>query len=320
MKPYAVTKVSLVIPIYNEEGNIRPLYSELCSVMPALKKEYEIIFVDDCSRDRSLEILEEIFSKDPHVQVVSLMGNQGQTLALNAGFKQATGDVVLAMDGDGQHNPIYIPEFVKAIEEGYDMASSWKQKEDRKSPIQSFLSHIVHRFVGMMMGIKMKYFGATMKAYRADILRNLDLSGDLHRFAGVLVYYDGMKVKEIPIEVRSRQGGASKYSLNKVFRVALDLILIQFLMKYAKTPFRIFGTIGLGFVVAGCMSIAYIAFERFSWGVSVFRNTALVVVTAMCIIVGFQLMIFGLVSEMISRVYHTSNNKQFHTIKLHWRH
>lgn len=319
-RPCPVKKISLVIPIYNEAENITPLYQELCSVLPGLQKEYEIIFVDDCSQDRSLEILEAIFHQDPQVQVVSLLGNQGQTLALNAGFKQASGDVVIAMDGDGQHNPSYLPQFVQAIEAGYDLASSWKQTDQGHRSFRSFVSKTVHGLIGAIMKTPMKYFGATMKAYRTDILRHLDLSGDLHRFAGALVYYQGIRVKEIPIEVRTRKGGKSNYSLKKSFRVLPDMILIKFLTRYAKTPFRIFGTMGLCFELLGLMSMAYIAFEWFAFGVSVFRNTALVVVTAMCVIVGIQLTVFGLVSEMISRVYYTSKNREMHTIKEHLKH
>lgn len=311
--------ISLVIPVYNEAGNLLPFYQELSAVLKGLGKDYEIIFVDDCSKDNSLAILEEIYRQDPQVQVISLLGNQGQTLAINAGFKQARGDVVVAMDGDGQHDPAYLPQFIQAIADGYDMASSWKA-EDARGNAGSLLSKAAHGLIRLLMGMKLRYFGATMKAYRADLLRNLDLSGDLHRFAGALVYFEGIKVKEIPITVRPRKVGVSKYKLNKVFRVLLDIILIKFLTKYAKTPFRIFGAVGIGFILLGMVSSGYIAFEYLAWGISVFRNTALVVVTAMCLIVGLQLMIFGLVSEMISRIYYTSNSKEFHTIKLHLKH
>ena len=232
-----INKISVVIPIYNEELNITLLYDEIVVVLSKINKQYEIIFVDDCSSDNSLGILMEIFNKKPNIQVISLLGNQGQTSALNAGFKKATGDIIVAMDGDGQHNPKYIPEFIQAIEKGYDMASSWKQKRYSKKFYLFFFSNIAHKIIGKVIGIKMRYFGATMKAYNKNLLHNLELSGDLHRFAGALVYYEGIKIKEIPINIRPRKNGPSKYKVSKILKVVLDLILIRFLIKHAKTRF-----------------------------------------------------------------------------------
>lgn len=312
-----INKVSIVIPIYNEESNIAPLYDEIAAVLSKINKQYEIIFVDDCSSDNSLEILTEIFDKEPNIQVISLLGNQGQTSALNAGFKKASGGVVVAMDGDGQHNPKYIPEFIRAIEEGYDMASSWKQKDAQRNLVYSFLSNMAHKIIGKVIGIKMKYFGATMKAYHRGLLHNLELSGDLHRFAGALVYYEGIKMKEVPIDIRPRRNGPSKYNVGKIFKVALDLILIKFLIKHAKTPFRIFGTIGIISGAIGFAGIAIIAFEKYVFGMPAFPNTAFVVLSAMGIIVGIEFILFGLMSELISRIYHTANNKEPYTTRMH---
>ena len=249
-------KISVVIPIYNEEGNIEQLYQELKQVLG--DDEYEIIYIDDCSRDKSLSILRKLFEGDTHVQVITLLGNHGQTAALNAGFHKAKGDVIVAMDGDGQHDPKYIPEFISAIEEGYDVASSWKQEDESSSKIKFALSNIAHKIIGGVAGAKMKYFGATMKAYRWEILQNLDLSGELHRFAGALIYYRGIKIKEIPIIIRARKRGKANYGLKKVIKVALDLLLIKFLVKYSKTPFRIFGSLGVLLIIIGLIGLIYV--------------------------------------------------------------
>jgi len=315
-----IKKISVVIPVYNEQDNIKNLYGELSAVLSVIGKEYEVIFVDDSSADSSLEILKDLFKSDPRVQVVSLLGNQGQTMALKAGFKMASGDVVVAMDGDGQHDPKYIPEFVAAIEEGFDIASGWKQKDKSRGTASAMVSGIAHKIISRVAGVRMNYFGATMKAYRQELLKKLDLSGDLHRFMGALVYFKGIKVKEIPIEIRQRKGGRSNYTLKKILRVGLDLILIRFLTKYSKTPFRIFGTIGLLCGFFGLVGIGYIEILKYIFGQSAAANVAGLVISAIAFIIGIQFVFFGLMAEMISRIYYTSNNKEFFNVRENLKH
>ncbi len=312
--------ISIVIPIYNEEDEIIKLYMELKNVLDATGKEYEIIFVDDCSTDSSLGILKEIFKKDINIQVISLLGNNGQTIALRSGFKISSGNIILAMDGDGQHDPKYIPKFISAMEEGYDVVSSWKIKDKDSSKLKFLLSKIAHKIISKITGVKMNYFGATMKAYRGKILKNLDLSGNLHRFIGALIYYKGMKIKEVPIEIRLRENGSSNYGLKKIPKVFLDLILIKFLTKYSKTPFVIFGSLGVLLSALGIIGIGYVYILKYFFEQSATQNIAGLMVSAICFIIGIQFIFFGLMAEMISRVYYTSNNKDFFDIKLHLKH
>ncbi len=320
MKPYLIQKISIVIPVYNEAENILPLFRELTHVLQSTSKEYEIIYVDDCSADNSLEVLEELFQKDARVQVVSLLGNQGQTVAVSAGFKHAQGDVIIAMDGDGQHDPAYLPEFMRAIEEGYDLASSWKAEDSRGSHSVSLLSRVFHKLVSSSTGVKMKYFGSTMKAYRRELLKSLDLSGDLHRFAGVLVYYKGIKIKEIPIKIRKRVRGKSAYGIGKIFRVLLDLVLIKFLTKYSKAPFRVFGGISFIGIIVGTCGIGLVTYYKYVLGLPSQQNTGLLVVSAVVIIISFQLLIFGFMAELLSRVYYASDQRGFYTVRTHLKH
>lgn len=315
-----IKKISVVVPVYNEQDNIESLYGELSAVLPSVGKEYEIIFVDDSSADYSLEILKGLFEKDHRVQVVSLLGNQGQTMALKAGFKMAEGDVVVAMDGDGQHDPKYIPDFIAAIEEGYDIASGWKQKDKSRNATGSLVSGVAHKIISGVAGVRMNYFGATMKAYRQELLKKLDLSGDLHRFMGALIYFKGIKVKEIPIEIRARKGGSSNYTAKKALRVGLDIILIRFLTKYSKTPFRIFGTIGLLSGFLGLAGVGYIETLKYVFGQSAASNVAGLVISAIAFIIGIQFVFFGLMAEMISRIYYTSNNRDFFSVREHLKH
>jgi glycosyltransferase involved in cell wall biosynthesis len=312
-----VKKISVVIPVFNEENNIKNLYEELGAALVKINKDYEIIFVDDCSIDSSLDILKGIYDKDNHIEIVSLLGNHGQTIALQAGFKMASGDIIIAMDGDGQHDPVYIPQFVAAIEEGYDMVSGWKSRDESRGALKFFVSKIAHRIIGGVTGVKMNYFGATMKAYRSDILKTFDLSGDLHRFMGALIYFKGIKIKEIPIEIRPRGKGVSNYSFSKIAKVALDLVLIKFLTRYSKTPFRIFGFLGVFFSTLGILGVSYIYALKYFFSQSAAQNVAGLVISAIFFIVGIQFVFFGLMAEMISRVYYTSNNKEFFSVKEH---
>lgn len=315
-----VSKVSIVLPIYNEEKNILGLYKELKQVLVKLGKDYEIIFVDDSSKDNSLDILSKLYEKDEKIQVISLMGNQGQTTALNAGFKNASGDVIIAMDGDGQHNPEYIPVFVKGIEDGYDLVSGWKKEDKSRHFIYKFLSKIAHKTICMISKTKLKYFGATMKAYDSKLLKKLDLSGDLHRFAGALVSFKGIKIKEIPLKIRANKKRKSNYSLIKIPKVALDLFLMNFLVKYAKTPFRFFGFFGFLFNILGLMGLSCVFIQKQFFGKSTQENVSLIMVSALLIMVGIQFLFFGLISELISRIYYTSNNKQYYQKRVHLKH
>lgn len=315
-----INKISIIAPVYNEEANIEDFYGELNAVLKKIGKEYEIIFVDDSSIDSSFKILEDIFNKDKYVEIVSLLGNQGQTMALAAGFRAASGDVIVAMDGDGQHDPKYIPEFVAAIEEGYDVASGWKVKDEGSKKIKSFMSGLAHKIISGLTGAKMNYFGATMKAYKKDVLRSLDISGDFHRFMGALIYYKGIKIKEIPIEIRPRKKGVSHYSAGKIFKVALDLILLKFLTKYSKTPFRIFGSLGVFFGLLGTIGIGYIYILKYFFSQSAAENVAGLVISAVFFIVGIQFVFFGLVAEMISKVYYTGGGKEFFSVRTRLKH
>lgn len=310
-----MNKISVVIPIFNEEDNIRTLYGELKKVLSDLGKEYEIIYVDDCSQDKSLSVLKELLKDDERVEVVSLLGNHGQTLALNAGFHIASGDIVVAMDGDGQHNPKYIPQFVAHIENGYDVVSSWKERDKQASKLKFILSKFAHRMIGKISGVNMRYFGATMKAYRRDVLEGLDLSGELHRFAGALISFRGIKIIEVPIEIRPRDRGKSNYSLNKIVKVALDLILIKFLMNYAKRPFRMFGLSGVVLGIFGSAGLFYVFLTKYFLGIPTSSRTSILVVSAILIMTGVQFVFFGLIAELISRVYYTSGEKNFYKIR-----
>lgn len=320
MNTIAGKKISLIIPVYNEEANVASLYQELKTVLATLNRNYEIIFIDDGSTDSSLQILRRIFEDNPQVQVISLLGNQGQTLGLKAGFEASTGEIIVAMDGDGQHDPKYLPQFIQAIEEGNDIASGWKVKDAESGRFKFLLSRIAHKIVSKITGAKMNYLGATMKAYDRSLFGGLEISGHLHRFMGALMYYPGIKVKEIPIKIRRRSGGQSNYNLTKTLRVLLDLILIKFLTKYSKTPFVIFGSLGAIMGLFGTIGIFYVYLLKFFFQHSAAENVAGLIISAVCLITGLQFIFFGLLAEMVSRTYYTADRKRFFNVKLHLKH
>ncbi len=316
----SIQKISVVIPVFNEEETIELLYKELTAVLEMTNKKYEIIYVDDCSQDNSLNVLNKIFKKDENVQVISLLGNHGQTLALSAGFKNSSGDIIIAIDGDGQHNPKYIPEFIKGIEEGNDLVSGWKNEDKTRNIFSRTASKIAHGIIAKLSGSSLRYSGATMKAYRKEILKKLELTGDMHRFAGALVEFKGIKVKEIPIEIRKRKAGKSNYTASKFLQVILDLILLRFIVKYSKKPFRFFGFLGFILDLIGLIGVIFVFIQKWYLHISTASNSSILIMSAIFLIAGIQFIFFGLIAELISRIYYTSNNKDYFIKRYYLKH
>ncbi len=244
--------VSVLLPVYNEQDNIKQLVDEIVDSVKEEKYTFEILLVNDGSIDDTWVIIEELSLKYKQVKGIDLAGNYGQTIALRAGLENSTGDIVVMMDGDLQHDPAYIPEFLRYIEEGYDMAGGSKANRPGNM-IQKWLANLAHFIIRTISGVKMKYFGATFRAYRRYLLENTNMLGDAHRFLGAVVAIKGVRFIEVPIEIRGRNAGKSKYKLKKVFLVILDLIFLKFTVSYMNKPFRLFGLYGgltflIGFV------------------------------------------------------------------------
>ena len=250
---YPIHLVSIVIPLYNEEKNIRLLAEEIITVMKKAPYTYEIIFVNDGSSDNSWDEITELSGLFPNIRGIDLAGNYGQTIALRSGFDSANGDVIVAMDADMQHNPVYIPQFLSYIEEGYDMVGGWKEKRP-ENLFKSFLANAAHKAICKISGVNMKYFGATFKVYRKYLLENVNMIGDAHRYIGALVAKKGTRVKEIPINIRDRHAGKSNYKLTKALFVIVDLVFLKFYVSYINRPFRLFGIPGIILFVIGFIS------------------------------------------------------------------
>ena len=250
--------ISIVIPIHNEEPAILPLYDRLTAVLETMHKPYEILFVDDASTDRSFELLANLVETDGRLKVIRLRRNFGQTAALSAGFDEAQGDVIISMDGDLQHDPEDIPALLEKIEEGYDIASGWRKNRLDNAITRKIPSRIANWLMAKASGVDLRDFGTTFKAYRAEILKDVNLYGELHRFIPALASFYGARVAEVPIRNSPRASGGSHYGLGRTFRVLFDIITIKFLLKYFTRPMHFFGQLGIAGVGLGGAILAYL--------------------------------------------------------------
>src|SRR6201987_5692664 len=240
-----VPSLSIVVPIHNEEPSILPLYDRLTVVLEKLRKPYEIIFVDDASTDRSFDLLANLVEIDARLKVVRLRRNFGQTAALSAGFDEAQGSVIISLDGDLQHAPEDIPALLAKIEEGFDIASGWRKERVDNALTRKNPSRIANWLMAKASGVALRDFGTTFKAYRAEVLKDVNLYGELHRFIPALASFYGARVIEVPIRNVPRAAGDSHYGIGRTFRVLFDILTIKFLLKYMTRPMHFFGTLGL---------------------------------------------------------------------------
>src|SRR6266853_3933968 len=257
--------LSIVIPVHNEERSILPLYDRLTLVLESVRRPYEILFIDDASTDRSFELLANLVETDPRLKVLRLRRNFGQTAALSAGFHEARGKVIIAMDGDLQHAPEDIPALLSKIDEGYDIASGWR-KERVDNPItRKIPSRAANWLMSKASGIDLRDFGTTFKAYRAEVLKDVHLYGELHRFIPALASFYGARVAEVPISNTPRTNGKSHYGLGRTFNVLFDIITIKFLLKYFTRPINFFARLGLAALFLGFTILGGLAIHKL-WG------------------------------------------------------
>ncbi len=305
--------LSIVIPLYNEEENVHILYEKLKGVLDPLKKDYEILFVDDGSTDRTLSILEEIQAKDKSVLVLSLRRNFGQTAAFAAGFDFARGDVIVTMDGDLQNDPADIPKLLELIKE-HDLVSGWRKK--RKDPFFSrrLPSIIANWLISNVTGVKLHDYGCSLKAYRRDVIKNLKLYGEMHRFIPAVASWYGVRVAEVETTHHPRLRGRSKYGISRTIKVVLDLITVKFLQSFSTKPIQFFGPLGLISGFLGFLVSLYLSIDKLFFGHDI-GGRPLLLLGALLIIVGIQLIGMGLLGEMLVRVYHESQRKPIYVIK-----
>lgn len=296
--------VSVVIPAYNERESLPLLHARLREVLDRLGRSYQILFVDDGSTDRSMEVLEALHAADPHVAVIQLRKNSGKSAALQVGFQAAQGNVVLTMDADLQDDPKEIPRFLEKIGEGYDLVSGWKAV--RRDPLSKTLpSKLFNRVASLMTGIPIHDFNCGFKAYTAEAVRDVSLYGELHRYIPVLLHRKGYTVAEIKVEHHARKFGKSKYGLERFLRGFLDLLTVLFLTRYLKKPLHLFGSLGLVTLLSGVVINVYLSVLWFQ-GTPIGRRPLLMLGVLLCV-TGIQFISIGLLGEMITESSHRNS-------------
>src|SRR5258708_3579406 len=315
MKAQTRIRFWIVVHIYNEEGSAKRLYIRLTQVMRALAQTYEVVFVDDGSTDCSPAILGDIQEADSCVRIVTLRRNFGQTPALKAGFDAAQGEVIIAMDGDLQHDPAEIPSFVDKLDEGFDIVSGWRSERKDTWLIRRRPSRIANWAMEKLSGVPLHDFGTTFKAYRREIIQDLPLYGELHRFIPALAAWSGARITEIPVTNLPRQHGKSNYGISRTFRVFLDLLSTKFWLDYSTKPMHFFGFFGLIATGAGMMTGSLLLFQKAIARTVFTSNATLTFATIALLLAGAQIMCVGLTSEMLSRTYYESQKKPIYVTR-----
>ncbi len=291
--------ISIVVPFHNEEADVTELYARLCAVMEETGWEYQFVFVDDGSTDLTYKLLKELALIDPRVTIVKLRRNFGQTAALAAGFAHCNGGYIIAMDGDLQHDPADIPKFLAKLEEGYDLVSGWRQHRIDNFWLRRIPSRCANWLMAKLSGVNIHDFGTTFKAYRGEMLHELPLYGEMHRFIPALASAYGASICEIPIRNSHRKHGISHYNLSRTFRVMFDLLTIRFLLRYMSRPLHFFGRLGLMNMIAGSAIAFWLVAWKAIFGMSIVQQHGLLMVFAgMLILVGLQLLALGLLGEL----------------------
>jgi glycosyltransferase involved in cell wall biosynthesis len=306
--------ISIVVPVYNEEDNVRLLHDALGAALAQLPQTYEVIVVDDGSDDETYDRLLAAAATDPHLTLVRLRRNFGQTAAMAAGFDHASGQIIIPMDGDLQNDPADIPRLLEKIEEGYDVVSGWRRQREDNAMLRRFPSRLANWLIGVVTGVRLHDYGCTLKAYRAEILQDTRLYGEMHRFLPALAHFAGARVTELPVQHHPRRYGKSKYGLKRTFKVLLDLLTVKFLSGYATKPSYIFGGSGVILCFAGVAAAAYTAYEKWVVGVYAYRNPALLIAIFLFTI-GINLILMGLLAELVIRTYHESQSKPTYSVR-----
>lgn len=310
-----IRSISVVIPVFNEEGSLPHLKEELLRVMRALQPiQTEVIFVDDGSTDQSRELLRSFGASDARLKSVFFRRNYGQTAAMSCGIRAAQGDVIIPMDADLQNDPADIPKFLEKVREGYSCVSGWRKDRQDAMWTRKFPSWIANALISSMTGVKIHDYGCSLKAYRSDIIKDVELYGEMHRFIPAYAAWGGARVTEIPVNHRARQFGESKYGLMRVFKVMLDLLVVKFLVKYFNRPMHFFGAAGITALLLGCAALIAAVILKLV-GARSFVATPLPMIGTLFVILGVQFVLTGLVAEVLMRTYYGSQQRTPYGIK-----
>ncbi len=311
--------LSLVVPIYNEYESLPRLINKIEEVMTPLNYIYEIVCVDDGSTDGSSNLLKEMASQHPNLSVILFRRNYGQTAAMAAGFDYARGKVIITLDGDLQNDPADIPMLLAKLNEGYDLVSGWRKKRQDHQVTRLLPSKIANWLIGRVTGVKLHDYGCSLKAYRAEVVRDMNLYGELHRFLPALAHIEGARITEIPVNHYARQFGKSKYGLGRTFRVVMDLVTVYFMKRFLTKPMYVFGLLGMLSMVAGFLLGLYLTILKFGFAQQI-GDRPLLILAVVLFLTGVQLFCFGLLAELLMRTYHESQNRPIYRVREVIRH
>ncbi|MFA4796576.1 glycosyltransferase family 2 protein [Leptospira kirschneri] len=306
--------LSILIPIYNEEENIKILYEKLKLVLSGVKKNFEIIFVNDGSKDMSGERLNEIALRDQNVKVVHLRRNYGQTAAMVAGVDFASGEIIIPMDGDLQNDPMDIQRLLDKIDEGFDVVSGWR-KDRKDDPVKrNFLSKVANWLISNVSGVPLHDYGCSLKAYRKDVIKDVRLYGEMHRFIPIYANWMGARLTEIPVTHYPRKFGVSKYGMNRIIKVMLDLFVVEFLHRYSTKPIYVFGGFAILNICLGLFAFIFMVYLKF-FGIADFIQTPLPLTIVFTFLISILSLLMGLLAELLIRTYYESQAKTIYSVK-----
>ena len=306
--------ISIIIPIYNERDNIFLLYSKLALELPLLNRPFEVILVNDGSNDGSHDLLVEISEMDKRFKVVNLRKNFGQTAAMMAGIDFAVGSIIVPMDGDLQNDPADVCRLIEKLDEGFDVVSGWRKDRQDAELRRNLPSRVANQMISLISGVHLHDYGCSMKAYRRDVIKGVKLYGEMHRFIPIYASWRGAKVTEIPVSHHPRIHGTSKYGLERVLKVVLDLLVVKFLAQYATKPIYVFGGFGILNICVSFLAGIYAVFLKLFENTS-FIQTPLPLLCVMAFITGILSILMGLLAELVMRTYYESQNKSVYLVK-----
>jgi glycosyltransferase involved in cell wall biosynthesis len=306
--------LSITVPIFNEERNIEPLHEKLVQALEKIGQPFEMVLVNDGSSDASAAALDALAARDHRVKVVHFRRNYGQTAAMMAGIRYASGDIIIPMDGDMQNDPADIAKLLEKLDEGYDVVSGWRR--DRKDSVlqRTLPSRVANLLISWISGVHLHDYGCSLKAYRRDVLKDVKLYGEMHRFIPIYASWEGGRVTEVPVTHHPRLHGESKYGVDRVVKVVLDLIVVQFLARYANRPIYVFGGFGIGAITAAILAGVWAVYLKYVEHTS-FIQTPLPLLVVMLAVTGGMSILMGLLAEIIMRTYYESQGKPVYLVK-----
>jgi len=310
-----MSDLSLIIPLYNEEANLPLLYDSIKKALEPLQQNWEVIFVDDGSQDKSLDVLKALVKKDPrHVRAVIFRRNFGQTAAITAGIDHAQGDTIVLLDADMQNDPADIPMLLAKLDEGYDLVSGWRKDRKDNRLTRTIPSIFANGLISWVTGVHLHDYGCSLKAYRRDALEGFRLYGEMHRFIPVFAHSVGARITEIPVRHHHRKFGEANYGLERTLKVILDLFTVKFLLNYSHKPIRLFGGTGMILIFVSMALLLYLFIRRVFFSVAVL-GSPFFQIGVMFFILGFQSILMGLIAELLARTYHESQAKPTYTVR-----